>query len=78
MAWKYLIPRPFASALSVERPVDREPTLLAFVLMPEDADVEREPTALLVVERPVDEDVDREVTALLVVDRPVESEATPL
>jgi hypothetical protein len=28
----------------VERPVEREPTLLALVLMPDDAEVESEPT----------------------------------
>jgi hypothetical protein len=27
----------------VERPVEREPTLLALVLMPDDAEVDREP-----------------------------------
>jgi hypothetical protein len=57
-----LIPRPPASALSVERPVDREPTLLAFVLIPEDAEVDSEPTVLLVVDRPLDADVDSEPT----------------
>jgi heme/copper-type cytochrome/quinol oxidase subunit 4 len=50
LAWKYLIPRPLASAFSVltlllvvERPVESEVTLLAVVLMPLDAEVESEP-----------------------------------
>jgi hypothetical protein len=46
--------------LVVERPVDSDPTLLALVLMPDDAEVESEPTLLLVDDSPVD----REVTAL--------------
>jgi len=54
LVWKYLIPRPFASALRVERPVESEPTPLTAVLIPDDAEVESEPTVLLVVDRPVE------------------------
>jgi hypothetical protein len=57
LAWKYLMPRPLASAFSVDRPVDSEVTLLALVLMPEEADVESEVTLLLVEERPVESEV---------------------
>jgi hypothetical protein len=81
LAWKYLIPAPFASAfrtltllLVVDRPVERELRLLALVLTP----VERDATPLWVVLIPVDAEVDSDVTALLVVDRPVDSEPTPL
>jgi hypothetical protein len=44
----------------VERPVEREPTLLALVLMPDDAEVESDETLLLVVDRPEDAEVDRD------------------
>jgi hypothetical protein len=43
--------------LVVERPVDSDPTLLALVLMPDDADVESEPTLLLVEDSPEESDV---------------------
>jgi hypothetical protein len=78
LAWKYLIPRPLASALRVDRPVDSEPTPLWAVLMPLDDEVESDVTLLLVVERPLDEDVESDATALFVVERPVESEPTLL
>jgi hypothetical protein len=38
-------------------PVESELTLLALVLMPDDAEVESELTPLLVVDRPVERDV---------------------
>jgi hypothetical protein len=44
----------------VERPVEREPTLLVLVLMPDDAEVESDETLLLVVDRPEDAEVDRD------------------
>jgi hypothetical protein len=60
LAWKYLMPTPLASALSVDSPVDSEPTLLALVLMPLDAEVESAPTLLFVVDRPLDAEVESE------------------
>jgi hypothetical protein len=60
LAWKYLMPRPLASAFSVDSPVDSEVTLLALVLMPLDAEVESAPTLLFVVDRPLEADVDSE------------------
>ncbi len=64
LAWKYLIPAPFASAfrtltlLSVDdRPVESEVTPLWFALIPAEADVDRDPTLLFVEDRPVERDV---------------------
>jgi hypothetical protein len=56
LVWKYLIPAPFTSALTVERPVESEATPPELVLMPDEAEAERDPTKLLVVERPVERD----------------------
>jgi len=67
LAWKYLIPRPLASAFSVltllfvvERPVESEVTPLALVLMPLEAEVDSDETLLFVVDRPEDADVESE------------------
>jgi hypothetical protein len=58
----------------VDRPldaeVDRDPTLLAFALIPDEADDDSEPTPLFVEERPVES----EVSLLWAVLRPVEAE----
>jgi len=69
LAWKYLMPAPFASALRlltellvVDRPVESELTPLCAVLIPLDAEVEREETLLFVVESPLDADVERDPT----------------
>jgi hypothetical protein len=62
LVWKYLIPAPFTSALTVERPVESEATPLALVLMPDEADVEREPTLLMVVDRPLEAEVESDPT----------------
>jgi len=60
--------------LVVESPLDAdvesEPRLLAFVLMPDEADDDREPTPLFVEDSPVE----REVSLLCAVLRPVEAD----
>ena len=81
LVWKYLIPRPLASAFSVltllfvvERPVESEVMPLALVLIPLDAEVESDETLLLVVDRPDDADVDSELMELALVLMPLEAE----
>jgi hypothetical protein len=71
LAWKYLMPAPFASAfrvltllLTLERPVDSDVTPLWALLIPVDAEVESEPTLLCVVLMPVDAEVESELTLL--------------
>jgi hypothetical protein len=44
-------------AFVVERPVDRDATPLALVLMPDEAEVESEPTELFVDDSPVESEV---------------------
>jgi hypothetical protein len=81
LAWKYLMPAPFASAFStltellvLDRPVDSELTPLWALLMPVEAEVESEVVKLAFVLMPDEADVESEETLLLVVDRPVEDE----
>jgi len=88
LAWKYLIPAPLASALSVvrlvltlERPVESEVTPLALALMPLDAEVERvrtpvesEPTLLALVLIPEDAEVESDPTELALVLMPDEAD----
>ncbi len=54
--------------------VESDPTLLAFELMPDDAEADRAPTLLFVDDSPVDS----EPTELVAEDSPLESEVTPL
>ena len=74
LAWKYLIPAPFAMALNWPAPFVRvlrllltADRLLSVVLRPVDSEL-----------RPVEVEVDRLPTLLLVVLRPVDNELTPV
>jgi hypothetical protein len=60
--------------LVVDTPVDRDPTLLALVLIPDEADVESAPSALFAVDRPLDAEVDKEPTVLAFVLMPDDAE----
>jgi len=46
----------------VRTPVESEPTLLALVLMPLEAEVESDETLLFVVDRPLDAEVESDPT----------------
>jgi len=83
LAWKYLIPAPFTSALRVvrllltlDRPVESETTPLCAVLMPLDAEVDRAMTLLFVVDRPVDKEPTLLCAVLIPDEADVESEPT--
>ena len=69
LAWKYLIPAPFTSALRVvrllltlDRPVESETTPLCAVLMPLEAEVDSVTTLLLVVDSPLYAEVESDPT----------------
>jgi len=78
LAWKYLMPAPFASVLralmlelTLETPVERDVTALALALIPLEAEVEREftpvesaATPLALVLMPVEAEVDSDTTLL--------------